>query len=41
MVLDLVKALDFLRKEDRAWMPFLVPRMTGRAIVSEGSRRIL
>ena len=36
-----MKAPDFLRKEDRAWMPFLVPRMTGRAIESEGSRRIL
>ena len=41
VVPDLVNALDFLRNVVSAWMPFVVPRMTGRAIVSEGFRRIL
>ena len=41
VVPDLVNALDFFRNVVSAWMPFVVPRMTGRAIVSEGFRRIL
>ena len=41
VVPDLVNALDFLRNVVSAWMPFVVPRMTGRAIVSEGFQRIL
>ena len=41
VVPDLVNAPDFLRNVVSAWMPFVVPRMTGRAIVSEGFQMIL
>ena len=41
VVPDLVKAPDFLKKAINALMPFFVPRMTGRAIESEGSWRML